>query len=442
MMIRNRHSLFLLLVLSLTAFVSRVPAQAQSEGQVLLLAWEGPISPIMNEYLQRGISTAEQRDAEALILQLDTPGGSLEVMQDIVSTIRGSSVPIIVYVAPSGAIAGSAGTVITLAGHLAAMAPETAIGAASPVGAQGEDLGETIRSKTEQILKAQIRSIASHRGEEALAFAEETVESARAASAQEALAVGLVDYLAVDIPTLLDQIDGREVETTAGNVTLNTDGVVPEIVSLTLIEQLLQTLTNPNIVFILLIIGAQAILIELSSPGSWVPGFVGAVCLSLAAYGLGVLPVNWFGIIFLGISFVLFILDVEAPAPGALTAAGAGSLIIGALILFNSPGTPSFQRVSIWVVVGGSLFTGGIFALLMAFAARAQKAPIRTGQEALVGKIGFARSEITAGAEGEAHVAGELWTAELAPGEDPAARGDRIQVVAAEGIHLIIRKAR
>jgi membrane-bound serine protease (ClpP class) len=320
------------------------------------------------------------------------------------------------------------------------MAPETAIGAASPVGAQGEDLGETVRTKTEEIIKAQIRSIASQRGEEALAFAEETVENARAASAEEAYAVGLIDVIAADIPELLEKIHGLQVESQGKKITLDTAGAAAQPLSLTIMEQILQMLTNPNIVFILLTIGVQAILIELNNPGAWLPGFIGAVCLALAAYGLGILPVNWFGVVFLVISFVLFILDVKAPTHGALTAAGVGSLIAGALILFNSPGTPSFQRVSIWVVVIGSLFTGGLFAVVMAFAARAQKAPIRTGQESMTGKIGYARGQITREDEGEVHVAGETWTARLAAGEEDIVPGDRVEVVAARGIHLIVRK--
>lgn len=436
----NRSKTILYLVIILLLFVPGWSASAQTEKEAIHLAWDGPISPIMNEYLKRGITEAQRQEARVLILMLNTPGGSIEVMQDIVETIRSSPVPVVVYVAPTGAIAGSAGTVITLAGHIAAMAPETAIGAASPVGAQGEDLGDTIRAKTEEIIKAQIRSIASRRGKEALAFAEETVESARAASAEEALEVGLIDVIAKDIPDLLTQINGFQIEIQEETITLDTAGSDVQPLSLTIIEQILQMLTNPNIVFILLTIGVQAILIELSNPGAWLPGFIGAVCLALAAYGLGVLPVNWFGVVFLVISFVLFILDVKAPTHGALTAAGVGSLIAGALILFNSPGTPSFQRVSIWVVVISSLFTGGLFAAVMAFAARAQKAPIRTGQESMKGRVGFARGKITHDDEGEVHVAGETWTARLAPGEEDITPGDRVEVVTARGIHLVVRK--
>ena len=420
--------------------LSTTPVLAQESTAVLVLNMEGPLTPAMSEYLARGITTAEQKDYQLIILQLNTPGGSVTQMQQMVSQIRGSRVPIVIYIAPSGAIAGSAGTVVTLAGHRAAMAPETAIGAASPVGMGGEDLGETVRSKTEEIIKAQIRSLASRRGPEAVAFAEQTVENAKAASAVEALEVGLIDYLAEDFTDLFNQLEGERITMQEETITLRTRGVTPDRLQLSLIEQLLQLLTNPNIVFILITIGAQAILIELSNPGVWVPGFVGAVSLALAGYGLGILPVNWFGIIFLIIAFVLFALEIKAPTLGALTAAGVASLITGALVLFNSPGTPGFQRVSIWLVVAGSLFTGGMFAAVMSFAVQSQKEPVQTGKESLLGKEGFAKSPITTGEKGQVQIAGERWSAALAPGEEEISSGDRVVVTGVRGLQLQVQK--
>jgi len=416
---------------------------AQDEGGagvVLVLTADGPVTPAMAEYLSRGINIAEQRRAEALIFQLNTPGGSTDLMQDMVESIRSSSVPVVVYVAPAGAIAGSAGTLITLAGHRAAMAPETAIGAASPVGGQGEDLGETLEAKIKEALRAQVRSLAERRGEEAMELAEETIESARAVSASEALEVGLIDFIARDLPELLDQLDGERVETTTGERVLRTSESIVEIIEPSLIEQFLQVLTNPNIVFLLLTIGVQAILIEISSPGGWVAGFIGVVSLALATYGLGILPVNWFGMIFLATAFVLFILDIKAPTHGALTAAGVGSLIVGALVLFNSPATPQFQRVSIPLVVVSSLITGGLFAVALAFAVRAQRIPVRTGQKALVGRVGVVRSEIPVHGSGMVQVRGELWSAELSEGEEAILEGARVEVVGAKGVRLHVRE--
>ena len=319
------------------------------------------------------------------------------------------------------------------------MAPCTAIGAASPVGPEGQELGETLAAKEKNILKATVRSLAEARGAEAIALAEQTIETAKAVSAREALDIGLVDFIAADIPDLLRQLDGFTVTTVAGEHTLHLANALATPLEPAWIESLLGILTNPNIVFLLLTIGVQAILIELSSPGGWVAGFIGVVCLALATYGLGILPVNYFGLIFLATAFVLFVLDIKAPTHGALTAAGVGSLILGALVLFNSPGTPSFQRVSVPLVIGVSLVTAAIFFTILTFALRAQKAPIRTGQESLVGKIGTVRNTLSP--VGSVQVAGELWTAELAEGEEPILVGARVEVVRVRGVRVFVRRA-
>ncbi|MBL6980424.1 MAG: nodulation protein NfeD [Anaerolineales bacterium] len=427
-------------VVLLFGFILTPFAQAQDDMPLaMVLTADGAITPTMAEYLKRGIRLAEQRGAEVLIFQLNTPGGGVDVMGDIVEIIRASKIPVVVYVAPRGAVAGSAGTVITLAGHVAAMAPETAIGAASPVGSQGEDIGETMEAKVKEILKAQIRSLAEGRGFDAIALAEATIEDAIAVSSSEALDAGLVDIIANDVHDLLSQLDGYKVETLDGESTLQTANAEVTSMELTLIEQLLSVLTNPNIVFILLTIGVQAILIELSNPGGWTAGFIGVVCLSLATFGLGVLPVNWFGLIFLATAFVLFVLDIKAPTHGALTAAGVGSLIVGALVLFNSPATPQFQRVSVPLVVVSSLITGGIFAVALAFAIRAQRVPVRTGREALVGRVGTVRDEIPVFGPGSVQVGGELWSAESAQGT-PITPGSRVEVLSVSGIRLKVEE--
>ena len=266
------------------------PIGSEAAGtSILVLTIDGPIAPAAREYLHRGLQQAAQTGVEALILQLNTPGGSIDTMNEMVQEMRASDVPVIVYVAPRGAWAGSAGTVITLAGHAAAMAPETAIGAASPVGSQGEDLPTTEQTKVTEILKATVRSLAERRGPEAIALAEATIESAKAVSASEALDAGLVDFVASDLGDLLSQLDGYTVELASGPRTLHTAGLQVHTLGMSFIEQLLNILTDPNIVFLLLSIGVQAILIEISSPGGWVAGFIGAISLALAAYGLGIL---------------------------------------------------------------------------------------------------------------------------------------------------------
>ncbi len=432
-------SLLVFLIPLFSSFWTPIARAQEETPQVLVLSLEGPLTPSWIEYLERGIQVAEQRSAEAIILELNTPGGSISLMQELVKRMRGSQVPFIVYVTPRGAMAASAGTVITLAGHAAAMAPETIIGAASPVGAQGEELGETIAAKEKNALKAQVRTLAAQRGENAISLAENTIEEAIAVSADEAYEVGLVDFIARDIHDLLSQLDGYPVEVLSGEIILNTADAELSRMELSFIEQILAVLTNPNIVFVLLTIGVQAILIEISSPGGWVAGFIGVVCLSLSVYGLGVLPVNWFGLIFLVTAFVLFVLDIKAPSHGALTIAGVVSLVVGALVLFNSPITPQFQRVSVPLVIISSLITGGTFAAAVAFAIRAQRTPVQMGQEALIGRVGTVRQEIPKSGSGQVHVAGEMWTAESEEGEGPLPEGTRVKVVAVQGVRLKVR---
>lgn len=413
------------------------PGGAQGAGEILLLEAQGPLTPAMTEYLDRGLQTAAGDGASLVIFQLDTPGGSIDLMNRMVQSIRASRVPVVVFIAPRGAIAGSAGTVITVAGHAAAMSPETAIGAASPVGIQGEDLGETIESKQKEILKATIRSLASRRGEEATALAEATIEEAKAVSAQEALDAGLIDFIAQDVDDLLSQLDGFVVDLEGDPRTLHTQGLKVVALPQSFIEQFLQVLTNPNVVFLLLTVGVQAVLIEISSPGGWVAGFVGVVCLALGTYGLGILPVNWFGLIFLIVAFILFILEVKAPTHGALTAAGLASFILGALVLFNSPSTPTFQRVSIPLVIGTSLATAAFFMTIVAFAIRAQLRPPEVGTEALIGLEGETRSALSP--SGMVHVGGELWSAVLEEGAPHLPVGDRVKIIGVEGLRLLVR---
>jgi len=433
-----KRAIVLLLILLIwigISFTSNV--SAQSENVVLYLSARGPLTPAMAEYLDRGIARAVSIEAELIIFQLDTPGGQLDLTNRMVQAMRASDIPIVVYIAPQGAIAGSAGMVITLAGHASAMASETAIGAASPVGGQGEDLEETIETKQKEILKATVRSLANERSEQAIALAEAAIDDAKAASAKEALQAGMIDFVADDLGELLKKLDGFTIRIGGSERVLRTANSVVVKFSQSFIEQILQMLTNPNIVFLLITIGVQALLIEISSPGGWIAGFIGIVSLALGAYGLGVLPVNWFGLVFLATSFVLFILDIKAPTHGALTAAGLATFIIGALVLFNSPGTPEFQRVSIPLVIGAGVATAGIFLIVLTVAIRAQSQEVSVGSETIIGKIGRARTDISP--KGMIHVGGELWSAKLDKNSKQIPVGDRAEVVDVEGLRVIVR---
>ena len=434
---RHLFVLFLALFASLSLVFQTTQAQSD-EPLVIVMTADGPIMPPMLEYFRRGIEAAERENAEALVVQITTPGGLITVMEGITSEIRASRVPVIIYVSPSGGMAASAGAIITLSGHASAMAPQTIIGAASPVGGQGEDLDETLKAKEMEALSATVRTFTSRRSEKATALAVAMITEARAVTEQEALEAGLVDFVVDNVDDLLEALDGFTVQMSDGPRTLNTANARTEPLAMTFIEQLLLLITNPNLVFTLLSVGIMAILIEISSPGGWVAGFIGVVSVTVALYGIGLLTVNWFGILFLVTSFVLFVLDIKAPTHGALTVAGVASFIVGALVLFNSPGVPEFQRVSVPLVIGVGIFLGLLFFGILMFALRAQSTPIQMGVESYVGLTGTAKNWHEAA--GQVQVDSELWSAEKSDGSDAIRKGDKIEVVKVDGLKLVVKK--
>lgn len=426
-------------VLILIALALFQPAFAQGdEPLAIVMTADGPIMPPMLEYFKRGIETAEQSNAEVLVIQLNTPGGSVETMLEMIQAMRASEVPVVVYVSPNDAIAGSAGALITMAGHVSAMAPKTAIGAASPINSSGSNIESTLETKVKEILKARARSLVEDRGTRAVQLAEAMIDDAKAVTAKEALDAGLIDFISDDTEDLLQSLDGFTVQMEDSRHTFKTENIRTQDLNISFIEQLLLLLTDPNIAFLLLAIGVQGVLIEISSPGGWVAGFIGAVCLTLAIYGMGVLSINWFGMIFLLIAFVLFILDIKAPTHGALTTAGVASFIIGALVLFNSPGTPQFQRVSVPLVVGMGIFLGLLTFTVLMIAIRAQRAPVRIGVESMIGKTGTAKT--FSHEAGQVQVGSELWSAEKAAESGSIRKGDFIEVVEVRGLRLIVKK--
>lgn len=434
---RNRWLVWLVFVaLALGALPGGQAAAQDDAPMVVRLSMDGVLHPVMFEHLKRAQSLAEREGAALIVLELNTPGGEVQLMTSIVEQMRASTTPILVYVAPRGAMAGSAGTLVTLAGHLAAMAPETTIGAASPVGSSGEDIDETSESKLKSIMRASVRSMAADRPPEAVKLAEEMIETAQAVSVDEALEIGLIDIKAASLDDLLAQADGRTVKVNDEPVLLHVRGARIVDVPRTMMEEILVVLANPNIAFLLLAIGVQAILIEFSSPGGWVAGFIGVVCLLLATYGMGLLPVNWFGLLFLATAFVLFVLDIKAPTHGALTLAGVGSFIAGALVLFNSPNVPSFQRVSVPLVVGTGATIGLIFFVIVGYALRAMRAPLRMGGS-LVGQVGTVNTPLTP--VGTVQLGSELWTA-ASQDSQPLPKGVRVEVVGQEALKLLVKK--
>jgi membrane-bound serine protease (ClpP class) len=408
-------------------------AQEDAARQVNILEIEGPVTPVMISYIERGIDTAEEEGAEALIIKLNTPGGQIDLMSEVVQLLLDADVPTVVFVFPRGAYAASAGTLITLGAHVAAMAPGTTIGAASPVGQEGEDLGETLEKKVKEDLKAQARALAARRGEEAIAWAESAIEEAKAATADEALEMGVIDFIADDVADLLVQMDGFQVEINREEVTLQTASAETRELPMNFVEQLLHIITNPTVAFILLTIGINAILFELSSPGGYAAGIVGALCLLLAFYALGVLPVNYTGLILIGLAFVLFVVDLKAPTHGVLTVGGIVSLVAGALLLFNSP----LYQISISAVVAVALVTGLFFAFAVAKVVQSHRRPTVTGREGLVGQVALTRSRLNP--EGTVFVKGELWRATALDG--PIAPSEQVEIVSADGFHLEVKRA-
>lgn len=411
-------------------------AAQQTPREIVILEATGPVVPPLGAYIARGLDAADARNAEAVILVLNTPGGSVDTMFDIVQTIRTSDVPVIVFVGPRGAKAGSAGLLITLAGHAAAMAPDTAIGASSPVLSTGEQMDSTLREKEEQYLSAQARSLAERRGEEATRIASEAVTDARAVSASEAVSAGLVDFLAEDVEDLLRQLDGFEVEVGGRVHALETQDATLFPIPMNQFERILIILTNPNLVFLLLSIGATAIIVEIRTPGGWVAGVIGVACLGLALYGLGVLPVNWLGIVFVIMAFILFILEVTTPTFGALTAAGVISLAMGAFVLFSQPAIEPFGRLSIPLVVGQSILIGGLFAFLLTMALRAQALRPTTGYQGLIGEVGRVTQALNP--VGMVQVFGERWVAESVD-RQPIPYGSEVEIVEAGKMRLRVR---
>jgi membrane-bound serine protease (ClpP class) len=430
--------IFILVLFAVFSFAFQTARAQSNEPSVIVMTANGPIMPPMLEYFKRGIQAAERENAEALVVQLNTPGGSLDTMFKIIEAIRASDVPVVVYVSPKNAFAGSAGAPITFAAHASAMAPETFIGASTPIDESGENLNSDAKSKAANATKAAIRPYVEPRGEKALALANSMIDEAKAATEKEALDAHLVDFVVDNVDDLLESLDGFTVQMDSGPHTLHTSHARTEPLAMSFIEQLLLFLTNPNIVFSLLSIGTMAILIEISSPGGWVAGFIGVVCVTVALYGIGLLSVNWFGILFLVTAFVLFILDIKAPTHGALTIAGVTSFIVGALVLFNSPGVPQFQRVSVPLVVSVGIFLGLLFFGILMFALRAQSTPIRMGAESYVGKTGSAKSWHEA--SGQVQVDSELWSAEKADDSESIGKGDKIEVVKMDGLKLVVKK--
>ena len=395
---------------------------AYGSEKVLLIRVDGAIGPATAEYIISSISRAETGGAAALIIEMDTPGGLLESTRKIVQGILGSSVPIIVYVAPSGARAGSAGVFITLSANIAVMAPGTNIGAAHPVGGGLEDTSSVMSNKVTNDAAAFVRSIAQKRHRN-VSWAENAVRRSISNSDSEALRKGVVDLISPSLDSLLKEIDGESVETSSGTIKLKTADAEVEFVPMDWREKFLGTISDPNITYILMMIGIFGIMFELFNPGSILPGIAGAISLILAFYAFQTLPINYAGLALIALAIILFIAEVKVMSHGLLAVGGVISLFLGSVMLISSP----FELVSISLsviittVIVATIFFMGIIGLGL----KAQRRKSATGFEGMIGEDGLVVSEIIPGKVGQVHVHGEIWKA---TSDEALKAGDRIEV--------------
>jgi membrane-bound serine protease (ClpP class) len=407
-------------------------APAGGAGEVLVVKVKSAIHPVSAELIEDAVQEADRSGAAALVIELDTEGGLMTSTRDITTAILGARTPVVVYVAPSGAQAASAGFFILMSADVAAMAPGTNAGAAHPVGAQGEDIPEILGKKVEQDAAANIRSLAVRNGRD-VKLAEAAVLESRSYTAQEALQGKLIDLIAPNLPALVKALDGRTIHRGEAAVTVRTAGAAVRRFEISPLRALLGVLADPNVTYILFGLGWLGLLFELMHPGAVLPGVVGAICLILSFYGLSVLPVNYAGLALIILAIIFFILEIKVTSYGMLTVAGVISLVLGSLMLFKSP-EPAL-RVSVELIAMLSTFTLLVVGFLAWMALRAQRTPVRTGMEGLVHEVGTARSALSP--RGKVFVHGEIWDAVA---DEPVAAGEPVEVVAVRNLTLAVRR--
>ncbi len=415
-----------IMLCSLLGFLS-VSAWSE-EGEVLILNVEGAINPGTASYLIRGIEEAEKSGAALAVVFLDTPGGLASSMRTMIKAILNSRVPVVVYVAPAGAGAASAGVMVTVAAHVAAMAPGTNIGAAHPVGAGGKEIDKTMSEKVVNDMVSYARGIAQEKGRNA-DWVEKAIRESVSITAEEAAENHVVDLVARDMDELLKLIDGREVVLKQGKVALKTKDLSKRYYRLGFRDRVLKVIADPNIAYILMMIGLAGLYFELSHPGGIFPGVIGAICLILAFYSFQTLPVNYAGLLLIALAIILFIIEVKVASYGLLSIGGVIALTLGSIMLFEDVG------VSLRLMAPTVVLIGGFFVVVSALAFRAYRSKPKSGMEGLMGEIGLVKERIDP--EGLIFVHGEYWRARAGQRIEP---GDRVKVEAAEGLILKVTK--
>jgi membrane-bound serine protease (ClpP class) len=439
--LRSALVLAALLLFAAAAPAAPKPAPAERSGPVALARIDGSINPASSDYLQRAIEEAEAVGAAILLIELDTPGGLVASTQDIIQAMLGSRVPIVVYVAPQGAWAGSAGTFITIAAHVAAMAPGSSIGAAHPVGiGGGSPEGEggkqsTSDQKAENLMASFIESIAKKRGRN-VEWAEKAVRESVAATAEEALALKVIDLVAGDRAELIERLDGRVVQTDQGPQRLALSGSVVHEIEMSWLTRILNVVVDPNVAMLLLLAGMLGLYVEFNQPGLIVPGVLGATCLILALIAMQVLPFSWIGVLLLLLGAGLLVAEAFFTSFGALFVAGVACLLIGGAMLFDRPDlsdlTVDFWRVLVPAVAALAVCAGLLIVAVGRVVRRAQVA----GVEELIGMIGVAATRLDP--SGTVLIHGEYWRADAA---EPIEANERVETLAVEGLRLRVRRA-
>lgn len=399
--------------------------------RVSVITIDGAIGPATADFIGRATQVAGQAGDTCLIVQLDTPGGLLESTKKIVQSFYGSKVPVVVYVAPTGANAGSAGCFITLAADVAAMASNTSIGAAHPVaigGGGSQELDDTMKQKLENFAVSYIEAIAQKRGRN-VEWAKSAVKESASITAEKALELKVIEIVATDQADLLRQLDGRIVRGTRFQ-TANA-----EIVEIPMLarERVFQMLGRPEVMFLLMLIAIYGIIGELSNPGVVLPGVVGVIALILALYMAAVLPVNIAGVALIVLAVCLFVAEAFTPAFGALTTGGVVAFFLGALMLFDR-GVPAF-RLSLGMILPATVLTAAFFVFIVGAGLRAQRLPVKVGRETLMGRTAEALTDIDA-ESGHVFVEGEDWSAVSA---HPIARGESVEIIAVKGLTLTVQ---
>ncbi|MGD9311642.1 MAG: nodulation protein NfeD [Desulfobacterales bacterium] len=376
-----------------------------AKGDVYILSVNDAISPGIAEYIKNGIEKAEKEGAACLIIELDTPGGLAESMRLIIKDILGSTVPIVVFVSPRGARAASAGVMITMAADVAAMAPGTNIGAAHPVGAGGKDISGKMSEKVINDMVAHAKSVAEERGRNQ-EWVEQAIRESVSVTETEALKENIIDLVAEDTDDLIRQLNGLKIPD-KGELAL--DKAQKIVVEPSLRTNILKTISNPNIAYILLLIGLAGLYFELSHPGAIFPGVIGGISLVLAFFALQTLPVNYAGILLIVLAIIFFIMEMKIASYGLLSVAGVLSLLLGSLMMFK--GTGPDMKLSLKVLLPTLILVSGFFVFVAGLVFRAQMSKPRTGTKGLVGEIGIVKKALTPEKEGKVFIHGELWNA-------------------------------